>query len=117
MSWFSQRGGAGGGFGGGGGGGGGFGGGPERFDPPPFERPAPPRISKPPENKWQLFVRAWRPVCGWIIALVLLRVLIVPMVQLARGEAVEPIDLTAFAALAAALFVSRTYERTHGGFM
>jgi hypothetical protein len=84
----------------------------QQADPQPY-----PRQSPPPANSWQFFVRAWRPVCGWIIALVLLRVLVVPMVQLVRGEPVEPIDLTAFAALAGALFISRTYERTHGGYV
>lgn len=67
-----------------------------------------------PKGLWAFYIRAWRPACGWTIWALLLRALIVPLVQLARHEPVEPLDWTALAALATALFIARTYERQQG---
>lgn len=67
-----------------------------------------------PAGGWAYFVRSWRPACGWLIAALLLRALIVPIVQLARREPVEPLDWTALSALAGVLFVARSYERAQG---
>lgn len=68
----------------------------------------------PPRTLWAFFVRAWRPACGWMIAVLLARSAIVPIVQLARGLPVEPTDWTALAAMAGVLFVTRSYERSQG---
>ena len=70
--------------------------------------------SGPPRTLWAFFVRAWRPFCGWMIGALLVRSVAVPMVQLLRGDAVEPTDWTALTAMAAVLFVTRTYERAKG---
>jgi hypothetical protein len=68
----------------------------------------------PPRTWWAFFVRAWRPACGWMIAVLLARSAIVPLVQLARGLPVEATDWTALAAMAGVLFVTRSYERSQG---
>ncbi len=70
--------------------------------------------SCPPRSLWAFFIRAWRPFCGWMIGLLLARSVAVPLVQLARGDTVETTDWTALAAMAAVLFVTRSYERAKG---
>ena len=67
-----------------------------------------------PDSIWAFYIRAWRPACGWLIWLLLVRALVVPLVQLARHEPVEPLDWTALSLLAGALFVTRSYERSQG---
>lgn len=61
-----------------------------------------------------MFVRGWRPACGWLCAAMLVRGIAVPIVQLIRGGPVEAIDWTAFAAIAGVLVVSRSYDRHQG---
>lgn len=68
----------------------------------------------PPRTAWAFFVRAWRPFCGWMIGLLLLRSAAVPIVQLIRSQPVEPTDWTALAAMAGVLFITRSYERSQG---
>jgi hypothetical protein len=68
----------------------------------------------PPRTAWAFFVRAWRPFCGWMIALLLARAVVVPIVQLIRSQPVEPTDWTALAAMAGILFITRSYERSQG---
>ncbi|MBU6167323.1 MAG: hypothetical protein KGQ52_14515 [Alphaproteobacteria bacterium] len=68
----------------------------------------------PPRTAWAFFVRAWRPFCGWMIGLLLLRAVAVPIVQLIRSQPVEPTDWTALAAMAGILFITRSYERSQG---
>ena len=86
------------------------------------EAPAPapprngPRPSLPPRSFWEFLVRGWRLMVGWMMALVMLRVVVVPLVQLARHEPVEPIETTALAAVLGVIWVSRTYERVRGNF-
>ncbi len=70
--------------------------------------------ANPPTSIWAFFIRAWRPFCGWMIGLLLARAVIVPLVQLARGQAVEATDWTALAAMAGVLFITRSYERAKG---
>jgi len=90
---------------------------PERGEMAPVRRPRLPRApSLPPTTLWEFFVRGWRLLIGWMMGLVAVRIVVVPFVQLARREPVEPIDITAVAAILAVIWVSRTYERTHGGF-
>ena len=74
----------------------------------------PPRAFIPPAGLWQFFIRGWRPAAGWLICAMLVRGLVVPLVQLARGEPVETIDWTALSALAAVMVAARTYERCEG---
>jgi hypothetical protein len=74
----------------------------------------PPRAFIPPSGAWQFFIRGWRPAAGWLICLMLARGLVVPLVQLARGVPVEPIDWAALSALAAVMVAARTYERREG---
>ncbi|WP_439532059.1 hypothetical protein [Polymorphobacter sp.] len=73
-----------------------------------------PRAFTPPRGGWEFFIRGWRPASGWLITLLLVRGLVVPLVQLARREPVEPIDWMALSALAGVMVVSRTYERREG---
>lgn len=68
----------------------------------------------PPRTLWAFFVRAWRPFCGWMIGLLLVRAVVVPIVQLIRSQPVEPTDWTALAAMAGILFITRSYERSQG---
>lgn len=68
----------------------------------------------PPRTAWAFFIRAWRPFCGWMIGLLLARSVAVPIVQLARGDAVETTDWTALAAMAGVLFITRSFERAKG---
>lgn len=68
----------------------------------------------PPTGKWAVYVRGWRPACGWMIWALLVRALVVPLVQLARHEPVEPLDWSALAAMAGVLFVSRSFDRYQG---
>jgi hypothetical protein len=68
----------------------------------------------PPRTAWAFFIRAWRPFCGWMIGLLLLRAVAVPIVQLIRSQPVEPTDWTALAAMAGILFITRSYERSQG---
>lgn len=70
--------------------------------------------ANPPRTVWAFFVRAWRPFCGWMIGVLLLRSAVVPFVQLIRSQPVEPTDWTALAAMAGVLFITRSYERSQG---
>lgn len=70
--------------------------------------------ANPPRTAWAFFIRAWRPFCGWMIGLLLLRAVAVPIVQLIRSQPVEPTDWTALAAMAGILFITRSYERSQG---
>lgn len=70
--------------------------------------------ASPPRTVWAFFVRAWRPFCGWMIGVLLLRSAVVPIVQLIREQPVEPTDWTALAAMAGVLFITRSYERSQG---
>jgi hypothetical protein len=81
---------------------------------PPRRRSTDPRAFAPPRSFWEIFIRSWRPASGWLITLLLARGVIVPLVQLARHEPVEPIDWMALSALAGVMVVSRTYERREG---
>lgn len=81
---------------------------------PADEHEPPLRPRCPPRDPWAFYIRAWRPACGWLVLLLLVRALIVPLVQLARFEPVEPLDWMALSALAGVLFVTRSYERSRG---
>lgn len=66
---------------------------------------------------WDFYVRAWRPFGGWVCALILLaRGVVIPAVQLGRGEAIDPLDWVALTALAGMLGLGhfRSRERVAG---
>lgn len=84
------------------------------------EEAAPPQVQRqvvPLAGAWDLLVRGWRPLGGWVCVMILLaRGVIVPLTQLYRREPIEPIDLVALTALAGVLGLARwrTQERIAG---
>jgi hypothetical protein len=63
---------------------------------------------RPLAGAFDFMVRGWRPATGWVFALILLaRGVVIPVVQLARGESVEPMDWVTLFALAGALGLAR----------
>jgi len=71
----------------------------------------PPQVERhvaPLSGFWDGFVRGWRPFGGWVCALILLaRGVVIPITQLFRGEAVDPLDWVALTALIGVLGLSR----------
>lgn len=80
---------------------------------------APPGLPerRPIAGGFDFFVRAWRPFVGWTCGVILLvRGAAMPLVELAQGRSVSPIDWIAVVALVGALGFGRwrTIEKQEG---
>jgi hypothetical protein len=63
-------------------------------------------------GSWDAFVRGWRPFGGWVCgAILLVRGVVIPIAQIVRHEAIDPLDWVALTALVGMLGLGRYRSR------